>query len=369
MKVVSTTIAGPGSAPTIGKAIASVLPLVDQCIVLLNAAESSDRIATREAVTAVARERLATDQQLAFHEFTWTNDFSAARNRALQSANEAGADWCLWVDTDEWIESNPYREAHQTPGFLREQLAQTPHGALMMLHASGTYSQPRLIRVPTAALWEGRTHECFPAYRLGQGEVLGLRFNESEKTAEQLQAKFRRDEQILTDEVTANPNDARSWFYLGQTKNDLGDLSGAIRAYDRRAMLKGWNEESAWACYRCAQCLIELGHFEPAIERCVNGLALHAGIAELAWLAGWCNYKLGRYDQAIHWAQMAAAGGDYKGLRNISHRIGFRHPPALYEEPYGVIQHSARQLRLPGLEDFAAREYTRARQARSNAGF
>lgn len=376
MKLVSTTIAGPGSAATIGKALASVAALVDCIIVLANAPDDDENeriIAASEAAIIAKRTELhghaGTPPDLLAKAFVWKNDFSAARNHALDVAAAHGADWCLWVDTDEWLESVSPAHPEEAPRFLREQLTHTPHGALMMMHASGTYSQPRLIRVPTAARWEGRTHECFPAYRLGQGDVHGLRFNEGPKTRQQFEAKFRRDEQILTEEVEKNPGDARSWFYLGQTKKDLGDVSGAIRAYDRRAMLKGWNEESAWACYRCAECLIELGHFEAAIERCVTGLGLHAGIAELAWLAGWCNYQLQRFDQAIHWAQMAVAGGEYKGLRNISQRIGFRHPPALYEEPYGVIQHAARELGKPGLEQFAEREYRLALGSRKQAGF
>ena len=36
------------------------------------------------------------------HHFAWQNDFSAARNRALELAD---ADWSLVLDADEWIES------------------------------------------------------------------------------------------------------------------------------------------------------------------------------------------------------------------------------------------------------------------------
>jgi hypothetical protein len=47
----------------------------------------------------------------------------------------------------------------------------------------------------------------------------------------------------------------------------------------------GWNVESAWACFRPAECFIQLKRFVDAVEVCAAGLARHAGVAELAWLA------------------------------------------------------------------------------------
>lgn len=364
MKLVSTTIAGPGAAATIGRAVASVLPLIDECIVLVNAPDADDRRATKDAVMTQALE-LQSKAELTFGEFDWQNDFSDARNRALDAAMKRGADWCLWVDTDEWIQWNTALDLAR--GSLHDQ-CRFAAGALMMSHVSGEYTQPRLIELPTVERWAGRTHECFPAFKVGQAPLSDFVFCDEQKTPDQLAAKFRRDEQILTEEVTRDALDARSWFYLGETKRNLGDVAGAIRAYDRRAMLKGWNEESAWACYRAAQCLAELEHYEPAIERCCTGLGLHAGVPELAWLAGWCNYKLGRWEQAIHWSQMAIIGGEYKGAVRVGDRIGFRYPPALYEAPFGVLQHAARELRKEGLMQLARDEFARALAAREKRG-
>ncbi len=356
MKIISTTIAGPGSEATIARALDSVAEYVDGCIVLANGSdEEIDRI--RQAIVAGT-------VPVRFEIIPWTNDFAAARNHALEVAAGIGADWCLWIDTDEWFEAT-------LPGdprawhLVRNQLEGAAEGAMMVYHASGTYCQPRAIRLPTSERWAGRTHECFPAFKVGQGELPALRFNEGEKTPDQLRVKFERDRAILLEEVEKNATDGRSWFYLGETLKNLGDTRGALGAYDLRATLRGWPEESAWACYRAAECCIGLGKLDDAIDRCARGLGLHAGIAELAWLAGWCNHKLGRHEQAIHWARMSVSLGDFsREPRCASPRIGFRFLPGLWEAPFDVLRHSYAALGMVSAAGLAESKLACAMQAR-----
>src|SRR5690606_33400642 len=110
-----------------------------------------------------------------------------------------------------------------------------------------------------------------------------------------------------------HPDDPRWHYYLGESLKNLDRHEEAVVAYDRCAALRGWNEESAWACYRAAESLCVLGRFREAIDRCAAGLARHAGIAELAWLAGYSAYQMGDADQAVHWARLAVAGGHFEG--------------------------------------------------------
>ena len=78
--IVSTTLTG-SNADIIGDAIASVLEQVDRCLVIDTGAKDDS--------IDVAR-RVAGDKLLV-REFPWQNDFSAARNFALEAATEAGA--------------------------------------------------------------------------------------------------------------------------------------------------------------------------------------------------------------------------------------------------------------------------------------
>lgn len=66
--------------------------------------------------------------------------------------------------------------------------------------------------------------------------------------------KFERDRRFLEEEVKEDPKNPRPWFYLGQTYQDLGMFTDAIRCYEQRAILGGWQEEAWMALYRISHC-------------------------------------------------------------------------------------------------------------------
>ena len=66
--------------------------------------------------------------------------------------------------------------------------------------------------------------------------------------------KFRRDAEVLSEALKREPNNARYWFYLGQSLRDAGDWLAAIEAYERRIALGGWDEETWYALYQIAVC-------------------------------------------------------------------------------------------------------------------
>ena len=125
-----------------------------------------------------------------------------------------------------------------------------------------------------------------------------------------------------------HPSDPRRHYYLGESLKNLDRNEEAVAEYDACAALRGWNEESARACYRAAECLCRLNRHRDAIDRCAAGLARHAGIAELAWLAA---YQLGDPTQAVYWARLAIAHGLFRGSGAAVPRIGFRNAGALHE--------------------------------------
>lgn len=344
--LITTTLVGPGTVELLDEALASVRDLADRCLVIV----TDPDIEQGDIEHSARRARLAKGA-LVFQRFGWINDFAAARNFVLEEVaavarrENGGADaWALGLDTDERYSGDA--------DALRALLDSTKAQALYVSHASGTYTQARLVRLPCPIRYSGRTHEAFPAYQV-ETEIVpfaALSWRDEPKTPEQLAEKFRRDLRILEEETGAHPDQSRWWFYLGETRRNLGDFSGAVMAYDRCAALRGWNEESAWACYRAAQCLCELENFAVAVERCAEGLSRHAGVGELAWLAGYACYKLGRYHEALAWSAMAASSSVWSGVGRGMPRIGFSHPPARYELPHQLMVHCWLKL---GREDLA----------------
>lgn len=347
MTIVSTTLTG-SNADIIRDALASVVDHVDRCIVIDTGA--------KDETLAVARE--VAGPKLLVREFPWRNDFAAARNFALHAADATGARWAVTVDTDERLVFEP--------GFdLKKELAASRARVLLVAYDKGTYAKERIVRLPAKVQWSGPTHEFLSGQRPGEAQILaGVHFTELAKSAAQARAKFERDVAVLRDHTQAHPRDPRWWYYLGASLHDLEKHEEAIEAFRRCADLRGWNEESAWACFRMASCHCALERWQDAIDACARGLGLRPSTAELAWLAGFASYKLQRYEDAIAWSNMAVVNGLYDGAGASFNRIGFRDPAALYEGPYDVLRWTFKAIGNAEAAQAAAEEWAAARAAR-----
>ena len=347
--IVSTTLAG-NSREIIGDALGSVVDWVDWCLVI-DTGISDD---TLEIARAVAGEKLVVRQ------FPWQDDFSAARNVALQAAHELGADWAITVDTDERIELGNVD--------LRAALTATSAGSLHVTQADGTYGKERLFRLPARGHYVGPTHEAFIRDGSGSETLAGVVFRELAKSREQYRRKAERDIAILTRHTAEHPDDPRWFYYLGDSYAGLDRHEEAITAFRACASLNGWDEEGAWAMYRAAECLLKLGRPGEAIGACAAGMARHAGLAELPWLAAYAAWQADRPAQAVYWARQSIAMGQFAGAGAAVPRIGFRHPPALWEGPYDVLRFALRRLGDDAGADEAERLYWDAKAKREARG-
>ncbi len=347
--IVSTTLVGPGTLDVLEAALASVRDQVDRCLVVLTDPE----IADRELVHA-ARRGGVPPARLSVCRFQWIDDFSAARNFALDQAEALGATWSVTVDTDERL--------HFDGVDLRALLAETDVDLYLADQVDGSYAKERAFRLGKGWRWQGATHDSCPWSPDARRQTLaGVTFSELSKTPEQLRAKFERDRQILSRELEQRlpcAGNARSCYYLGESFHGLGDLEQAIFWFETCAEFSAWNEEAAWARYRAADLSCRLGQFDRAIEHAALGLTKHAGFGELGWIAGIAAFRAGRFEQAIHWATLSASVGWFSGTGRWIQRRGFRYPPALWEGPYDILWHAYDAI---GEHEQAAR--ARARKA------
>ncbi len=343
MKIASTTLVGPGTLDLLEGALSSVARAVDVCIVIPTAMEVDDR-----EIVHSARRAGVHGARLHVRRWGWCDDFAAARNEALRIATQEGADWALTLDTDERIISGRMPTVGVDALELNEIIDARPEGAAigMMLAADGSYSKERLIQIqsPHVDRWKGRTHECLPFQNGQRWQIPRMRFAEEPKSVEAMLDKHTRDVRLLNEEIEAAPTDGRWHYYLGQSLMGLDLRQEAINAFLECAKLDGWNEERAWAAYRAAELYCRATQFENAVKICGYGLSLHAGFCELPWLAAFCSYKLGRFEQAVYWSHMAISTGIWKGCGRAFERTGFRHPPAQYDGPFDILAHAWAEL-------------------------
>ena len=272
-------------------------------------------------------------------------NFSDIRNFGLDAAAMMGADWACVLDSDERMEVGNV-DVHDVLGKVDQSLGLVPN------HVR-SYRKERFFRLPSVDRFTGKVHECVIPRPGETFDFDDITFTELPKTQEQLESKLLYLVDILTKETQDDPANPRWFYYLGDALNGLGRKEEALKAFDKCASMRGWDEESAWSCFRMACILEELGLRQAAIEICASGLTRHAGVSELAWLAGELSLRMGKADQAIYWSRIAIANGLNGGESHfIKPRIGFRYPFGAKEGPYEVMQRAYDAL---GMTDNASK--------------
>ena len=70
--------------------------------------------------------------------------------------------------------------------------------------------------------------------------------------------KYKKDAVLLEEAIKTDPNNARYWFYLGQSYFDHQNFKESKRCYEKRVSMGGWPEECFYAQWRVGQCAIAL---------------------------------------------------------------------------------------------------------------
>lgn len=214
-------------AAVIERCLASVMPLIDHWTICDTG--SMDR-------TAELIEKSLSGLPGRLYRDDW-HDF--AHNRTLLMDRAAGtADYLLLIDADMTV---------QPPDTLPTLTAD----AYMLRHDGDIdYVVPRLVRGDRRWRFEGPTHEYLATEGPMQSEILEALLIEHHCDGGMRREKLERDAQLLEARLDADPDDARSVFYLAQTERDRGNVRRAIELYARRVELGGWEEEVFYAAYQ-----------------------------------------------------------------------------------------------------------------------
>ena len=70
--------------------------------------------------------------------------------------------------------------------------------------------------------------------------------------------KYKKDAATLEEALKSEPDNARYWFYLGQSYFDSADFTNSKRCYEKRVSMGGWPEEQFYAAWRVGQCAMAL---------------------------------------------------------------------------------------------------------------
>lgn len=224
-------------AAVIERCLASVMPLIDHWTIC----DTGSKDRTAELIET----SLSSLPGRLYHD-DW-RDF--AHNRTLLMERAAGtADYLLLIDADMTV---------QPPDTLPSLTAD----AYLLRHGGDIdYVIPRLVRGDRKWRFEGPTHEYLATEGPMQSEILEALLIEHHGDGGMRREKLERDAQLLEARLDADPDDARSVFYLAQTERDRGNVRRAIELYARRVELDGWDEEVFYAAYQHG---VLLAHADP----------------------------------------------------------------------------------------------------------
>ncbi|MDQ8738631.1 glycosyltransferase [Paenibacillus sp. LHD-38] len=207
----------------IGRALHSVKDIVDEMIVVdTGSVDATVKIA--ESLGAKV-----------FH-FPWQNDFSLAKNVAIEQAT---GDWMLLMDADD--ELHP-EDRH----LVRELLLETDTDCFFFDTLSyfgeggGLYVrmlQPRLVKNEPRFRFTGKIHETLQLNGVGINYCdIRMQHYGYLNTEVEAKQKISRNRTLLEEELGQNPT-AITYFYLGTEHLRAGDYELAVEAFERSQQL------------------------------------------------------------------------------------------------------------------------------------
>lgn len=222
---VTAAIIARNESETINEVIASLRPAVDEVLVI-------DTGSTDETAT------IAEEAGARVKHFSWTDDFSAARNYALDNVQ---TDWVLWVDADEVLDSEDIEVPRKVAALFD---LEDPPVVLRVVqmnkvgdHVEPNFDSSRMFKMGRGFRWSGRIHEQIiidpekSRMSLFRPSVR-IRLNHSGYDPEVVRrkGKYERNIRLLRQSVEESPEDVVMWGFLGRDLFFAGKLDEAISA-------------------------------------------------------------------------------------------------------------------------------------------
>jgi glycosyltransferase involved in cell wall biosynthesis len=190
------------------------------------------------------------------HQSSWVN-FEHNRNEALSFA-KGKADYILFIDADEVLSFDKnFSFPELTKDFYH------------ILSEFGGMLYPRvgLVKDGLDWKWKGVVHEAIDTLQAKTCETLKHIKNivHTDGARSKDPKKFYKDAQVLEKALEQEPNNTRYQFYLAQSYRDAQMPELAIKHYEKRVAMGGWDQEVFWSLFEIGNLQARLGKTEEAV--------------------------------------------------------------------------------------------------------
>lgn len=310
---------------TLAAAIESVLPFIDELVIGVDdsCTDNTPQIAQQYAST--------------YFTFTWNDNFSEARNRAIEKAT---GDIIFILDGHEFVPPDNHPVLLQLARMRGHNVAEThiltslsffenikrngipqnpklgkPFDVVcitlaMNVDAFGVpalfFLQPRLFWNNGTIKYTAAVHNYLEGYNkenaLGWPE--GVLVHNMPPKREEMRKGQRKTMNVegLWEDIKRNPEDGRPYFYIGNTYADRGEAKKALLWYKRYLKYSKFGQERYQVCQQLA--VLYHRNFkkpEKALPYALEAMSLDCWRAEPYIIMGEMAYEKGDFHQALHW--------------------------------------------------------------------
>lgn len=218
--------------PVIERCLASVKPYIDYWVIVDTG--SSDN--TKEVI-----KKYMEDVPGELHECSWQN-FEFNRNQALDLARSK-ADYVMFIDADEQL---VFEKDFKWPEPFDKD-------AYLMTVRDNSVEFLRMLLVATKKhwFWKGVMHEtimCKEPHNVDlMKNMYDLAIADGARSRDP--KKYEKDAQALERALVFEPDNSRYMFYLGQCYLNSQQYENALKAYQKRVTMGGWDQEIYWSLY------------------------------------------------------------------------------------------------------------------------
>ncbi|MDQ7092666.1 glycosyltransferase family 2 protein [Desulfosporosinus sp. PR] len=274
---------------TIARCLNSVRDIPDEIVIVDTG--SIDR--TKEIV------KQFTDKLL---EFTWIDDFAAARNFAFSNAT---MDYILWLDADDILaDSDREKLLNLKKNFDTSiDVVNMPYLLAFDQHGAVTFSlrRNRLVKRSKNFQWIGAVHEYLEVY----GHVVNSDICVTHKgtASDDSDRNLKIYEKQKARGKTFSPRDL---YYYANELLEHQCYDQAIESYlEFLKTGQGWVEDNISACGKLADCFQKLGDKEKQLEYTFKSFEYAPPRAEFCCRLGFHFLGAGQYEQGVFWYKLA----------------------------------------------------------------
>ena len=278
--------------PTIGRCLASVQGIADEIIIVDTG--STDR--TKE---------IAAQFNATIYDFTWIDDFAAARNFAFDQATKQ---YIMWLDADDIILEEDRHALIRLKFELSLDVDSVMMNYILAFDANGkpttTLKRNRLVKRSKGFRWIGAVHEYLDV----AGNIIQIENSITHKKEKKYSDRnLRIYKKRLEQGESFKPRDL---YYYGNELMDHQMFEEAAEQYEAfLATKQGWVEDQIAACQKLADCYSHLNELELQFRSLFRAMEFASPRAEVCCRLGALFMKQNRFHEAIFWYTTATQLG------------------------------------------------------------